>query len=187
VGVSLGGTVALQLALDHPTLVLSLVLINTFARLRPDGLRSWLYFAMRMILMHTLGLGAQARLVARYMFPRPDQENLRRQLYQQVSRANPRAYRATMWALWRFDVECRLREIRVPTLVITGSLDRTVSPRNQRLLVERIPGARHVEVADANHAVPMDQPAIFARVLAEFLKDLRTSAAPTRDPAQPGL
>ncbi len=175
VGISLGGTVAQQLALDHPALVGSLVLVNTFARLRPDGLRSWLYFLMRLALVHTLGLGVQARLVGRTMFPGPDQEQQRRELYNQVIRANVHAYRGTMRALWAFDVERRLAEIRVPTLIITGDQDSTVSPRNQRTLVEGIPGARQVVVANANHAVPLDQPESFERVLREFLDGLRPS------------
>ena len=119
-------------------------------------------------LVYTLGR-AQARLVGRYMFPRPDQEGLRR-LVRQVASANPRCYRATMRALGSFDVEKRLGEIHVPTLVITEAQDSTVSPKNQQLLVEGIPGARQVAVANANHAVPADQPAAFQRILAEFLE-----------------
>jgi 3-oxoadipate enol-lactonase len=172
VGISLGGTVAQQLALDHPRRVRSLVLINTFARLCPEGLRAWVYFMLRLFLVHTLGLGVQARLVGRYMFPRPEQAELRRQLYEQVIRANPRAYRATMRALWRFDVEERLSEIKTPTLIVTGAQDTTVSPKNQQILVAQIAGARHVAVANANHAVPADQPEEFRRVLAEFLASL---------------
>jgi len=170
VGISLGGTVAQQLALDYTACVRSLVLVNTFARLRPEGPRAWVYFLMRFALVHTLGLGTQARLVGRHMFPRPDQAELRRQLYEQVVNANPRAYRATMRALWHFDVEERLSDIRVPVLVVTGAEDSTVSPRNQQVLTDRIPGARHVAVAGANHAVPADQPEVFRRVVGEFLK-----------------
>jgi pimeloyl-ACP methyl ester carboxylesterase len=180
VGISLGGTVAQQLALDNAALVRSLVLVNTFAKLRPDGPRAWLYYLARLALVHTLGLGVQARLVGRYMFPGPDQEEQRRELYQQVVRSNVHAYRATMRALWAFDVEGRLGEIRVPTLVVTGDQDSTVSPRNQRGLVEKIPGARQAIVANANHAVPLDQPAAFQRILGEFLEGLRTSRACVR-------
>jgi 3-oxoadipate enol-lactonase len=177
VGISLGGTVAQQVALDHPALARSLVLVNTFAKLRPDGFRSWLYYLMRLALVHTLGLGVQARLVARYMFPGPKQEQQRRQLYEQVIRANVHAYRATMRALWAFDVESRLGEIHVPTQIITGDQDSTVAPRNQRLMVDRIPGARQVVVANANHAVMVDQPEAFERTLRDFRDGLGSAPA----------
>lgn len=59
VAISMGGTLALQLALDHSTYVQSLLLANTFARLHPDGLSGWLYFALRLLLVHTLGLETQ--------------------------------------------------------------------------------------------------------------------------------
>jgi pimeloyl-ACP methyl ester carboxylesterase len=184
VGISLGGTVAQQLALDHPAVVRSLVLVNTFARLQPDGIRAWLYYMTRLVLVHSLGLRAQARLVGRYMFPGPEQEQQRRQLYEQVIRANVHAYRATMRALWAFDVESRLGEIHVPTLIITGDQDSTVAPRNQRLMVDRIPGARQVVVANANHAVMVDQPEAFERILHGFLDELRSAPATAGSPRE---
>jgi len=169
VGISLGGTVALQLALDHPELVRKLVLVNTFARLRPKGVRGYLYFALRMLMVHTLGIPAQARAVAKHMFPKPEQESSRADLIRQVSQANPKAYRATMRALARFDVLDRLGALVLPTLIITGSEDSTVDPENQKMLVERIPNARQEIIPGAGHAVSVDAPETFNRILPDFI------------------
>ena len=172
VGISMGGTVALQLALDFPERVRSLVLVNTFARLRPQGVRGLLYFPVRMALLYTLGLETQARLVAKRIFPHPHQEALRAQLRHRIAQTDPRAYRAAMWALARFNVEDRLGDVRAPTLVITGDEDTTVPPATQRLLAERIPGAQQVTIPGAGHAVILDSPAAFNAALLSFLGDL---------------
>src|SRR5438046_1173374 len=44
-------------------------------------------------------------------------------------------------ALLNHDAASRLRQIRVPTLVITGKEDRLMPPENSRLIAERIEGA----------------------------------------------
>jgi len=175
VGISMGGAVALQLTIDRPHLVRGLVLVNTFAHLEPGSLRSRLYFLSRLIMVHTLGLAPQARLVARHMFPAPEQEALRQALYKQIVQAHPAGYRAVMRALSRFDARRRLRDICSPTLVLTGQKDRTVSPGNQRTLVERIPGARQIMVANAGHALPEDQPDMFFRNVKEFLEGVEAA------------
>ena len=144
VGLSMGGVIAQELALDHPQLVRRLVLVNTFSYLRPETLSGWLYFLRRGIILFTRGLRAQATVVARDIFPEPAQEPVRERLIEQISRADPRAYRAAMRALGLYNSSRRLHEIRVPTLVVTGELDTTVSLRNQERLVRLIPGAQQV-------------------------------------------
>jgi pimeloyl-ACP methyl ester carboxylesterase len=169
VGISMGGTTALQLALDHRDLVDRLILVNTFACLRSDNPVRLLYFAGRYLVLNALGLPTQARVIARRLFPDPDQELLRQAFYDQVIQANPGAYRAAMRALARFDVRRRLHEIRIPTLVVTAERDNSISQRLQRQLVESIPGSRQVIIPMAGHAVTADQPEAFNRVLLDFL------------------
>jgi pimeloyl-ACP methyl ester carboxylesterase len=169
VGISLGGTHALALALDHPELVTRLVLVNTFARLRPRALSVWFYYALRLLLVHTVGLEAQARAVTARIFPRPEQADLRRQLVAQIGQADPAAYRATMRALARFDVSARLPLLSIPTLVVTAGADSTVPPAVQAELRAALPAARQVVVADAGHAVSVDHPAEFNAHLLNFL------------------
>jgi pimeloyl-ACP methyl ester carboxylesterase len=170
VGLSMGGVIAQQMALDYPRLARRLVLVSTFSYLRPDTLRGWLYFARRAILLLTRGVPAQARMVASDLFPDPAQEPIREMLIEQICRSDPRVYRTAMRALGRYNSSRRLHEIQVPTLVVTGRRDTTVSPRNQERLVRLIPGAEQVIIAEAGHAVTVDQADAFNRTLLDFLR-----------------
>src|SRR5204863_3066325 len=78
VGLSLGGCVALSLALRAPGRVRSLVLINGFARLRPAGGRGLARGAARIALALVAPMRIVARHVAREAFPGAAQEDLRR-------------------------------------------------------------------------------------------------------------
>jgi len=170
VGLSMGGVIAQQLALDYPQLVRRLVLVNTFSHLRPDTLRGWLYFVRRAMLVYTVGIRAQAAIVARDLFPDPAQEPIREILIDQISRADPRAYRGAMRALGTYNSSRRLYEIQAPTLVVTGERDTTISLRSQRLLVRLIPGASQVIIPGAGHAVPVDHADAFNVALLDFLR-----------------
>ena len=169
VGISMGGTIALQLTLDYPQFVTKLILVNTFAALRPEWISEWIYFLFRFMLVHTLGLPTQAHFVSQRLFPLQEQSVFREAMYEQIMQANPDGYRAAMRALARFDVRDRLSSIQTPTLVITGDNDTTVNPKIQRRLVEGIPGARQVVIPEAGHGLIADQPDEFLAILLEFL------------------
>ncbi len=170
VGLSMGGTIAQQFALDFPQLTGRLVLVSTFARLRPQTWSQGFYFLQRLLLVHLVGLPAQAGVVARRVFPRPQEAALREQVVQRISQADPRAYRAAMRSLGLFNSLPRLKEIRVSTLVISGEADTTVQVEAQRQLAEGIPGARQVVIPEGGHAVAVDQYETFNCLLLEFLQ-----------------
>ncbi len=170
VGLSMGGVIAQQFALDYPALTCKLVLVSTFSNLRPDNLSGWFYYLRRVAVVSTRGLPAHARIVAERVFPQPDYAPLREMLVATISQADPRAYRRAMFSLGAFDSRRRLGSIQSPTLVITGALDSTVLPARQLRLAAAIPGARHLLVENAGHAVPVDQSEIFNKALLNFLR-----------------
>ncbi|MFH1523890.1 MAG: alpha/beta fold hydrolase [Chloroflexota bacterium] len=170
VGLSMGGVMAQQFALDFPHLTRRLILVSTFSVLRPENLGGWWYFIRRTAAVLTFGLEAQARIVAQRVFPDPRNVSLREMLIENISHADPRAYRKAMGSLGLFDSMKRLGEIKAPTLVVTGAQDTTVTPARQRLLVDGIPGARQVVVPQAGHAVPVDQADVFNREMLDFLR-----------------
>jgi len=174
VGISMGGTIALQLAIDHPELVRKLVLVNTFAHLRPDSLSGWFYFVVRLVLIQLLGLRAQAQVVSNRLFPKPEQEELRQLLIIQIMQADPHGYRAAMRALWNFNVTNRLESINMPTLVITGDVDTTVPLKIQQNLAKQIPNARQVFIPQAGHAVTVEKPIEYNQAMMLFLNPPRS-------------
>jgi 3-oxoadipate enol-lactonase len=170
IGISMGGTIALQLILDQPSMIDSLVLTNTFAKLRPQKFSLWFFYAVRLALVHIFGMTKQADFVARRLFPDPKQAQLREAFKAQVIQANPSGYRSTMRSYTRFDLSNQVNSIRVPTLIITGERDSVVPPEVQIELANQIPDAKHVFIPDAGHAVSVEQPEEYNQIILAFLR-----------------
>lgn len=169
VGLSLGGCVALALALDAPARVRTLTLVNTFALLRPAGWRGGGRMLERMILLAVAPMPVIAARIARNLFPKPEQADLRAAAVASLGRNDKRAYWTAVRALARFDARRRLGEIRCPTLLVAGERDTTVPRASLELLRRRIPHAQVRIVPDSGHATPYDQPQLFNGLLLEFL------------------
>jgi 3-oxoadipate enol-lactonase len=169
VGISLGGAIAQQLALDTPEKVRNLVLVNTFACLRPERANEWVYLLRRFAIASLRGANAQAQAVAWRIFPGAGQADLRQILVDKIQHADPKVYRSAMRSLALFDVRRKLKNIRMPVLVITSQNDTTVPLVNQAVLVRGISGAVQILIPDANHAVIADQPDLLNQALLSFL------------------
>lgn len=168
-GLSLGGMVAQQLALDFPRRVSSLTLVNTFPRFDP-----WESHLLRRIVQRAInfgegGMDAVAEAVAASLFPRPTQRPLYEETVKRFARNDVSGYQASVRAILRFNVESRLRGVRCPTLIVAGDRDRTVSWRQKVRMARQVAGARFAVIHDSGHASPLDQPAHFNRVVLEFL------------------
>jgi 3-oxoadipate enol-lactonase len=169
VGLSLGGCVGLALALRAPERVRSLTLVNAVARLRPAGPTAALRLIARLTLLATAPMSAVATLVARGLFPRPEQAALYEAAARSLARTPRRAYWAGLRALARFDVRTALAHVRCPTLVMAGADDATVALDVKESLARAIAGSRWVIVPDSGHATNADNPDAFNATLREFL------------------
>jgi pimeloyl-ACP methyl ester carboxylesterase len=60
--------------------------------------------------------------------------------------------------------------IAAPTLIVTGTEDNVVDPRNSDVLAQRIPGAELQRIENTGHLFFWEQPGEFVRIVSEFLQ-----------------
>jgi pimeloyl-ACP methyl ester carboxylesterase len=172
VGLSMGGMVAFQLAVDCPERVRSLVIVNSGPALVPRTVNDRLRVRQRLLLARLFSPARSGKFISRRLFPKPEQEEARVQLIERWARNDPAAYRASMRALVGWSVLDRVGAIRCPVLVISGDRDYTPAEA-KREYTARIPGARLVVFADSGHATPIDQAERFNEMVLEFLDGVR--------------
>ncbi len=68
--------------------------------------------------------------------------------------------------------DARLKELKLPTLVITGAADLITPPSISRMIAAEIAGSRLVVVPEAGHSPYWEQPEIFNRAILDFLGGL---------------
>lgn len=174
IGHSMGGNIALELALAHPELVCRLVLVNAAAQghSMPVYTRSYLVPGHGWAMMRAAFLLAQR--LSRFGLHVPHQHgggfilpSFRR--YHYLAKHNPELMYRLLDELFKNPIGTRAGAVRVPTLVVSGGLDPLVPARLSRKLAQAIPQARFVLLPFAGHTPMDDRPAEFERVLCEFL------------------
>lgn len=166
VGLSLGGMVAQQVALDYPYATASLVLADTIAGPR-RGEQQRLQEALAFIAGHSMRDIAEARITT--AFSDAIDPLLRRHFIEQVALNDKASYERAARAAFSFDVRDRLAEIAAPTLVLVGDADRTFPQPWMEDVGSGIRGARTVRLAGAGHLSNLERPHEFNRAVREFL------------------
>lgn len=84
-------------------------------------------------------------------------------------------YTAQLAAGLTHDAFDRLKNIKVPTLVVQGDSDGLISPANAEILAGEIPGAKLTIIPKASHVFFTDQPEMTNEVVLSFLDGLSRS------------
>lgn len=184
-GLSMGGNIALNFAIAHPAMVTALIVADTGAG--SDGTPEWNAVALRFAeVLGQGGLEAFADmacanpLFARYVGQGPEAERFMRSCFM-TNRAHGLAHtarevlakRPTIHAL-----ETRLRQLRVPALLIVGEYDAPCLGVH-RFMADTIAGAKHVVLPGLGHMTHLEAPARFNAAVRRFL-DRRQPRRPRR-------
>jgi len=178
VGVSLGGGIAMQMAVDAPSRVQSLVLVNTAPEMVVRTLRERLMLWQRFAVVRLMGMRKMGEVLGQRLFVQPGDAPLRQTFADRWAENDPVAYLAALRAMVGWSVNDRLGDIRCPTLVLAADHDYTPVSLKEGYTA-RIPGARLVVVADSRHALPIERPHEFNEAVLAFLEN---QAALTRNP-----
>jgi 3-oxoadipate enol-lactonase len=79
-------------------------------------------------------------------------------------------YRATMLAMLGFDQRNALKDIRVPTLLLSGSKDKNAPALMMATMATHIPSAKYVELEGVGHLANLERSGAFNAALDTFLK-----------------
>lgn len=168
-GHSMGGTVALQIALAQPNRINKVAVVG--APVLGTSLNPILQLA---------GYGAIAKLIWRYPFIlhsimrillAKDSKKVRNMISRDVQRTTIESFFRSIGDLRETDLREKLPNLTIPTLGIYGKNDNIVSPSNAKLLSQSRPNAEVSIMNHSRHFPMIDEPELFMETLTKFLNN----------------
>lgn len=168
-GHSMGGTVAMQLALMYPERIRKFAIVGS--PIQGSSLNLFLKLA---------GQGWIAELVWRYPILRStvmwlllqgDSERVRNMIFRDVKRASVDSFFCSINDLRQTDLREQLKSLSVPVLGIYGVKDNIVSPRNAKILTNGTKMATIKMMYHSRHFPMTDEPQEFLQTIDNFLNE----------------
>ena len=174
-GVSLGGTVALELAASHGERIRGLAMFSSGSAIQQPS--TWIERAAQVRASGTASLvvGSASRWFAPgYLSAHPDGPGAG--TLNELTEVDDLSYASSAEALGRFDRTESVRAITTPALIVSAEHDEVTSPESMSRLADALPTARYAELADASHLSVLERPEEAAQLLADFLGQAETAA-----------
>jgi len=174
IGHSMGGLVAMLMALEAPERVDHLVLAGAYPKLSARNLhlfRDWGDIRASGINPARYYRTLLAWVFAPALFEEPGMiEATTQAALDYPFIPTPEQFRAQVEALAACDVRGRLATLRHPTLVLSGGEDILVPPSTGDALAVALGGVRHLVIPGAGHAIHLDAPDVFLEAVRAFLE-----------------
>jgi 3-oxoadipate enol-lactonase len=168
-GNGFGGTLALAFAIAHPERISKLVLSDAAAGFTDQGKQAFKVMADKVA---EGGLGTIAEIAAKrvyspsYLAAHPDMIDERKTALLAI---DPKAFLAACQILQEADLTPLLHKLKTPTLVVCGEFDQATPPALNKVIAEKVAGARYVEMPGCGHCPPLEQPEQFLAAIKGFV------------------
>jgi pimeloyl-ACP methyl ester carboxylesterase len=182
VGHSMGGEIAMRVAVESPQLLDGLVIVDA----SPAGLPLKTRLIWRWKRRKQSGVrpefSTREALIARFRLSPPG-HNLTQAALAELALKGAEQLPSGNWAFrldpntrklspgWRLP-RCRIHDIRLPMMILRGEHSRLVSEWEARRMQRRIAGSKLATIPSAYHHVSLDNPDATAAAIAEFIASL---------------
>ena len=159
-GHSMGGAIAMTMALQYPVRVRGLILIGTGAKLavHPDILNGMMTETRRTV-----------ALVVGLYYGKTGTDSMRRRSTQRLMEFNPITVSQDYAACNLFDIREQVGQIKHPTLIVGGTDDRLTPFKFSEYLHEKINGSTLVRVEGGGHMMMLEQPEFVSEAVRKWL------------------
>ena len=181
VGLSLGGCIAFQLAVDAPEMIDTLTIVNSGPEMVLRSFKQRVAIWQRLAIVRLMGMRKMGEVLSQRLFVKPEHHALRETFVSRWAENDRRAYLAALRAMIGWSVTDQLGTITSPSLVVTADQDYTPVGFKEAYAA-KMPQARVVTIPDSRHATPMERPEELNRVLREFWTSQARSFAARNEP-----
>lgn len=175
-GLSMGGFVAMRLAIRHPELLKSIILMETSPDPEPEENRPkyrMLGFIERYISIKLVSPRAMNIMFSKSFMNDPKRAVERAEWKQRMeSGSRVGIYRALEGVITRQSIYEQLGKINLPTLVMVGEEDVATVPAKAERIHKAIKGSKLVYIPQAGHTSTIEQPERVNKEIEDFLKSL---------------
>ncbi|KXK12834.1 MAG: alpha/beta hydrolase fold protein [Chloroflexi bacterium OLB14] len=169
IGISLGGMIAFQLAVDYPELIKKLVIVNSAPEVVVKTLKDRWNVFLRFAIVRLLGMRKMGEVLSKRLFPKDEHENLRQTFVEHWAENDVRAYLDTLRAIVGWSVTDKIHNIKTPTLIVAADGDYTPVATKEAYL-SKLENGKLIVIEDSRHALPVEKPDEFNQKVLEFLK-----------------
>lgn len=165
VGLSMGGVMALELTHQQPERLCSLTLADTFAR-HPDGEQ---ILERIQKTMATLSMRELAEMRVSILLAPGASEVLKQEVIDTMAKIDEQTYAWSSVAVWTADYRSHLPDIKIPTLILVGELDKVTPPGLSEELHRGIPGSTLAIIPKVGHISNIEDPTRFNQLVEDFI------------------
>ena len=161
-GSSMGGMIAQEFCLDNPNKVSALVLVGTRAKTRTD------------MPEQIQEVKEEWKNLLRETVRKSFAQNVKKSLMNSALKEGQETTRAcalgSLLGFRNIDFENRLREIKIPALIVFGDEDQITPTSEGKNLSEKIPRSEFEIIKGAGHLAMLEKPREFNEILRRFLR-----------------